>query len=376
MYVRQIYHDFPVHKGDFTVQKFERLGMAISTSLTIEYHNNMSVPVVIKTSMGHSFRKPAAIRIKGPETFDFHITHVFAMEDVVDARGFVNETNFPDTPAEQKDLNNQLANLTPSMQTPPARRLSYTLQVTREQLEQANGVLYVNYLDVVIGLASMGDEIIHPFTREGVVDGLNKHAPKEEGLNQRYYLVDNQRRFGNRYINIWGRVEEVQAIHDPAKEEGLYITVSNRGKVDTRFYPLEEAEKNVGLYPTYKEAELYGQPDVWYKQQAEERTRELKNEQHKLEVDKVNLQREKMEIEKEKDKLERSRKDFDLEMEQQRNRMTQRREEYIQQLDLEARESKQKHERQTAFWKSVSLFISAATTIIGGALLVQKALNK
>lgn len=168
--------------------------------------------------------------------------------------------------------------------------LDYSL--TLEQLRRYGGSVYFHELDCVLSLNSLEEAPPHPFSAEGSSMRLIETSPASSGCSFGYSVdvVDNMGRYGDRYINIGGKIYRIDAVKDPVRRDGIYV-VSNapvEGELGgigpvVKHYPFEGADTQLGLFRTAEEATHLGDA-------SQARKRELAELEHELSIGRKQLQ--------------------------------------------------------------------------------------
>jgi hypothetical protein len=153
--------------------------------------------------------------------------------------------------------------------------LAYT--VTREQFEQYGGSLYIDELDIAL---STSDTALVATTHPESQLGRMLRASQEKinpGFSFRLEINDPYLQFGDRFLNIAGKVYRITASSDTTKPEGVYIRTSGNihevGGSGENFLTFDAAKQECLLFSTSHEAETLGNL-------AEAKKREIEELQH------------------------------------------------------------------------------------------------
>ena len=165
-----------------------------------------------------------------------------------------------------------------------SRDVVFTLN--RPQLEDYGGAAYHEATDIVISLTREG--AMHPGSPQARMLAL-RHELNDDGdplfLNHpriSVAVIDNERVYGDKYVNLNGVVHLVKAVSDARYESGIYVLrdgVANEAGQSssptvTRYRFEEALESDIGLYDSREQALHRGDPE----KVAEQHTVQLKSE--------------------------------------------------------------------------------------------------
>ena len=138
------------------------------------------------------------------------------------------------------------------------REYSLTYTLTTEQINRPNG-FYLDKLDIVLSFAHRNDLPSHPRTHAMVKQLTNNQFIEGDSIQHTVRVVDGSATFGERYVNICGKVLVVHPISDRLYPDGVYITTHKAGRViATERYELEDPDCGVRFYPTMAAARDLG----------------------------------------------------------------------------------------------------------------------
>lgn len=186
-------------------------------------------------------------------------------------------------------------------QTIEPSRYGASVQVTKltnhyfldsKEMMDKGGVLYLQELDVVVSLHGIEHLPRHPASNAdyqlAFEEKMETMTAGSSGLM--VGVIDNEDRFGTRYMNVNGFVCRVTAIRDTLQPSGIYLCVPGnveRGK-EILFYDLAKLDDNecpIRFYATQAEASAHGDvfaeaEKAWEreKQEFERQITTLKNE--------------------------------------------------------------------------------------------------
>lgn len=247
-------------------------------------------------------QEPTALTATNEEGIYFTIEYEFDSGVKIDSRDILDSLEPHVNAKEHKAIVDALNRLEHTPVWNNDRAFSYTLAITREELDKAGGVAYLSDVDIVVGYKEHQEVACHPYSQQGQIDRMNESLDHREGLHQRIIVVDSAAMFGPRWVNTGQGIYEVQPIQDGTRQDGVYVTsYSGRHKEPkTEFYTHDEAEDALGLYISRAQAEAYGSPEKRWKSELQERERALQEE-------KVNFTEAKQRYDREKSELERER---------------------------------------------------------------------
>lgn len=138
-------------------------------------------------------------------------------------------------------------------------------RISLDTLIEGGGTVYVPALDVVVSVHSNRAVILHPYSDEGVREQMRVIDIDDASFRYAMYIVDNHRTYGDRYVNLNGKIFRVPCVFRPEVADGFYAVhpiPTMVGGVVTEYQvvqlSLKEAEKQYALHRTPEEAETYG----------------------------------------------------------------------------------------------------------------------
>jgi hypothetical protein len=363
---RDIRHLIPSSVSDH-LKEFQGVIRPTSSSYRLEFVSTIAEKTFWRSSTGVTVIEPEA-SASAEEYFYILVEYEFDLGHKFDTRELVSNLPLPKTDSVYKKILERIQQLEHQPHTLGQRKFRYTLGVSRAQIEEAGGAVYLRDLDIIVGFDKYRDDVLHPYSSGGIAKLLSKNFIHDaEGLTQRYLFVDNTGSQGSRWINTWYGVFELKPFANPQIDDGIHITVNCMGKRDpyTEHLTLAEAEEKLGLQKSKSEAECFGRADVVTKAKQAENERELLSLKHQLAVDKLALDRERDELDREKERRkeqikeedarrERERKDHDdmlrrerdaMEVQKERLRQEFQHDEMRYKLDSEARKRQYEFEK-------------------------------
>jgi hypothetical protein len=241
--------------------------------------------------------------------------------------------------------------------------------VTLADLEKAGGSIYIESLDLVLSLNGLADVPYHPHSLHGERQGLMPPSVEsEEHFHYRIEIHDQDGNFGDRFINVGGEVFNIRTNRSGKRRNGVYVigsapVMSANGHMPERchYLQLEDADKKLHLYQSYKEALTLGNPADVYKRELDELAHQnrLEEAENKREEARIKTEQRMRDAE-----FETLRRDFQREREiaaqeqartdtRQRERQAQL-DEFAHSLKLQEQESKIRAMREKELYESRS----------------------
>lgn len=373
------------------------------TCVQYRMHSTMRTPIFWRNALGVVVCEPSSVATTAEEFFYITVEYEFDNGVKIDARELLSELELPDNHVERKGIYDALNTLEREPTWYNQRKFSYTLGISRANLEKVGGVVYLNDVDLVVGLEKHRDVAVHPYSQPGQRQRLSESFIDEEGLTQRYLLIDNSGIYGQRWVNTGYSVFELKPVADPQLRDGVYVTTRNSIHTDpeTVFYEYADAEEALGLYRNRPEAEAFGSPEAKFKAELKQAEQDLAREKMDLQRNKQEVDREQHELEterkrqddhykeedarrkREQDQLESDIKRHKEDMERQRDRLKMERDRieferqtYSERQKFEYETASRDRKDQTDQWKSTveigKLFISVVGVGLGLAALIVK----
>ncbi len=278
-------------------------GRQLRSSFRLEFTNTMRVPIFWRNALGIVVCEPGSTSTTMGEYFYIRIEYEFDPGVKIDARELLDELELPSNHAELDGIVKALETLEKNPHWYQQRKFSYQLGISREDLENAGGVAYLNDVDLVVGFEQHRDAALHPFSPPGQRQRLSDVLDPQQGMQQRIVLIDNSGIIGPRWVNTGYGTYEIAPIADPQLRDGVYVSVNHAraNQPTTTHYSIDEAEKALGLYRNRAEADAFGSPEERFKV-------EMKEIEQQIARDKVELGRQKQEVEREKHNMETERR--------------------------------------------------------------------
>jgi hypothetical protein len=264
---------------------------------TVSYYNHLNDDVTIVGRDGLPFKVPPTRR--RDNTFQVRVTYSIDSSITVDPNS-VFYHHGSDT-AEGRALKSAIAAIEENP-THGKKTFSLDYTVSRDDIVRNGGILYLAELDLVINVTKEDWKTLHPYsdaaTRYQLIEA-ETNVNNTERFGYSMYLVSNDGRYKDKYINIGGFVYRVPSTKNKSLRDGVYLC--STGPVDNDatmpmplavHYTFEDAQEKLKLYDSAEEADKLGD-------QLAEREREIKELQVKYRELEHELKIERMEFEQE-----------------------------------------------------------------------------
>lgn len=201
----------------------------------------------------------------------------------------------------------------------PTFHENYMYLKTEENIQLADldlhrGEIYDHEHDVVVSVFKGKDAGPHPYSAEGRALTQLNHVEKlgdSKAFCELIQIVDNEGKFGDRFINRNKMVYRIEATQDFTRDNGVWV-IRNKPFENTRLpsqmgwrrYTFEEADSLLELYKTYAEALHCGDAEHKRKEAMLAAESELARERYELNEQKLRHQREQQNWEAEQLRLQ------------------------------------------------------------------------
>lgn len=283
----------PALFGDVEIARLEPGDPTIGYSpieYRVSYINNLPIPLVVEWRSGFKFTLPAQPCMTSNRLIvrvEIYIHHSVKV-DIQRILSMVDENSSPELKVMREAFVHQVQN-----NRYGGARLVLDYPLTLQQLQDYGGTVYYSELDCLFSLCSFDEAPPHPYGVHGRQQSLIEVSASEVlgcGFGYSVDVVDTCGKYGDRYINIGGKIYRIPAVKDPTRRDGIYV-VSNapvQGEYGVmtplvNHYPFEGAETTLGLYRTAEEAEQLGDASA-------ARKKELAQLEHQLILQRTELQ--------------------------------------------------------------------------------------
>lgn len=205
--------------------------------------------------------------------------------------------------------------------------------IVPEELIEKNGSVYVNNRDLGISFDDVENTPNHPFDDlEASKEAVDKALSGQTGTGLLYEIIDNEKKYGDRYAIFGKRVVKIKATQNPLKGDGVYVYSTymdeNKKDITSVSFSLEDADEKLGLYKTEREAITGGDISTSNK-------KELEELQHRNSVLTIDNNKKKMEYEQNLLKLKETHANKELEYKEQISNIERQDAELKRQMQLE-----------------------------------------
>lgn len=330
----------------------------------VQYINHLSSDVTVVGRNGVPFTLPPTGRRH--DEFLIRITYRIDPSVKVDQANQFNR--YANDNAEGRALREAIA-LLESGKLPTVmgkREFSLEYRVTRNEIVENGGVLYLADLDLVVSAVRDPSVAIHPYSsassRYRLIES-EVNVNNTESFGYAMYLVSNDGAVKDKFVNIGGEVYRVPSVKNQSLRDGVYICSSGPVTNDVRFpmpreihYTFEKAKQELRLYETVEEASALGDALAARELELEEVKLAYKELEHKHKQEKLAFEAE----------YETRKKQLEMEnMERQRSMQ-------VVEHDRQMRQMREKdiYESRSTARKDSSEAIKFIPVAIGGALAI------
>lgn len=243
----------------------------------ISYKNGLPYPVTLIMRNGLALTIPPLTgNLREHSDFIVYVRYKFARNVKIDVHRILDDVRNEDAAdlvALRNAINDAKSNFTANSNE---CLIQYT--ITRHELEKNGGSIYVDILDCCLTHEKLDapKATLHPFSREGTAY-RKAHENSDSSFHYKLEINDPNDLYGDRFVNLLGRVYRVKAKSDTTKPEGIYIhsTKDVNGEGGDSFLTFESADAELMLFQTAAEAKTFGNLDEVRKREYEQ----LKHEQ-------------------------------------------------------------------------------------------------
>jgi hypothetical protein len=261
------------------------------------------------------------------------------------------------------------------------RELRCTVEYTftENELSANGGMFYHDELDTMFKFGDEPFPTAHPHSAEGRQQAVLESAETvrdEHGFVFWVEIIDNLGKYGERFVSICNQIYKIVPRRDKNRQDGLYIVSSkpSNGRVNSteifeRKYPLDNIDKELGIYATYELAQTHG--DV-----AGVRKREWQDREHEFAREKQEWAQEKLRLEREAEERKRHISDIEQERAAAKLQMNELRDRQEHLAKMQELQMKEKFETRSAERKDASEFIKFLPSIlaaVGTIVMIWKA---
>lgn len=360
------------------------------SSVTMTFHNSFCRPVFWRTANGVLHIESAAFQVTGEEAFYITLQYEFEPGGKIDTRGLLNDLDLPEKHVERPKIYEALEALNHRARWHTHRQFHYTLKITKEAIDDAGGVVYINDVDLVIGYQAHADTLAHPYSRTGQRERVSQWVPQQDGFSQTVLLVDNSGVTGPLWFNNGFGTYELRPVVTNELRDGVYV--ANRdgatGNPTSEYYTFEEAKDVLGLYLSRSEAEAFGSPKEQHKHSIQQRELEvqtmkqnLKEKEAEAALAKQAALQEKEALDEERRKREerirdedlrrqRDREEHEYRMQRERDDLEHLKTQLKQQQEMERDRMKFEYERQSQTRKTTQETLKGVFDVLKNVLAI------
>ncbi len=232
-------------------------------------------------------------------------------------------------------------------------------------LDDYGGSIYFKEIDTVIALGDRGECPDHPFSYEAEMLGTSVAMSMEQpkyGLNIDIYINDPRSKYGERYVNVFGKVYCVRTVKLQDRREGIYLSKVVNGKAHNVFFAFDEAEKEISLFRVEDEALTNGHVEIVLKRNLAELEQNNLILKKQLEEIKLSNQIQQQEFDEREMKLDREMKEWQAKKDKED---LDRKIEYDRMKEFYERRSYERKDRSEALKYIPTLIVGLGALFVG-----------
>lgn len=231
----------------------------------LTYINNLIVPVTVEWRSGIKFTLPAEPNMLSKDLIvrvEITLQHTVKLDIQRVLSAIADDVS--------KELKVMKESFQLSAQTARYGSATFILDyhLSLEQLKRYGGSIYYHELDCVFSMLDFENTPPHPYGEAGrqiqLVNDIEAHS-SSVGFIYAIEIVDNAGEYGNRFINIGGKVYPIKTVKDNTRRNGVYV-ITNRpvegqaalSEREVLVYGFDAAEEELCLYRTPEEARNFG----------------------------------------------------------------------------------------------------------------------
>lgn len=334
------------------------------------FHNGLTVPVTVIYRSGTSITIPPSTRFNTMRDFVIRSGWRNTAGVIVDGATVSDEPD--DDWRKESELIRQAILTSSNSRLGYGGALDYV--VSPGDLRNNMGSLYLMQFDIVVTTEQRMDKRpLHPYSQMGLRSFMLANDDAIMGRERLQYgitIVDKQRRYGRRFVNLGGEVFAIQPTTESELADGVYLKTSGSvsnvglpGKPRCIHIPFEQAKEKLGLYASVEEAVTLGNPKALDDRGQRELQAQGRRQEHEMRVRQREREEELEQLRFEQERrealhkgLELQLKDERLMLEHRRNLESLERKDYYEERSLQRKSS-------TEMVKYVPAFIAAISAL-------------
>lgn len=333
-------------------------------SVHYDYSNGLKFPVTVVDRQGMRIELPSSMN---PQTHDFLIK----VRVVVGKNVKINIDDLLNSSSPAAQTIGGVIQNGGVIERFDSKTFVYHYSLNERTLAELGSDAYLTNLDIVVTTLLRNEGAKHPFSDVAIRNKLVEDNHSVNDSNSFGYgikIVDNQQRFGDRFVNISGQVYKVPATIDELKYDGIYVTTSGgvnanvpNPKPTSVRYDLDDegVKENLRLYQTIESAKVHGDELAEWRRRLEEQSHKIREEEQRIKEDRQKRQDEldeyKYQRKIEEDKREEERKEREARLAEEDRLRNKKLAEEEHQRNLEALERKQIYEQQKSMYEHRSM---------------------
>lgn len=300
----------------------------MASSVRFEFVSTMRKKMFWRDSRGVTYVEAPSVSNSTEEGFYITLEYELDSGADIDLRELLASMDLPDKSPIRKELLSRLNQLSQDQHWQPKRSFRVTMGITAKDLDDAGGVVYLRDFDLILGYDHLRDRAMHPFTKPALIQRMQHQLDVDKmGCALKLVFIDNTRKQPPLWFNHGAGAIEVKPEANPQLEDGIYVFYrrSEGEEYQARFYTLEQANKELGLFVTEVEALNFGNPKAVYDRMIRDQEMELATLKHEGQILTQQHAQWKLEMDREREQLKTEREQQAEDLRRQREREDERR---------------------------------------------------
>lgn len=280
---------FSSHIG-ITTKQFRSLPHnAIPIAISYNFRNGFSFPIILVCKNGIKFRIPGDTNYaKVNKDFCVDVSYTINEGVKIDDDSILDVLD-DNSSEDLKIFKAALAENDRFVGTNKHFVISYSVNIN--DFMRADKSMTIEELDIVIAAEDKSRYAVHPQSHAAEIMQATQLSDQLSFFYQ-IAINDPNKHFGERYVNVAGRVFKCLTTHHLTNPPGVYLYSNNamdnqqqNGAVFSEYYTFEEATEKLALYRTVDEAKTLGDPLEGLKRDHAMAVQKLKNDNLELQAE-------------------------------------------------------------------------------------------
>ena len=284
---RELLHQFGSIKTDPKESLRSCGGVSRASSVRFEFVSTMRKKMFWRDSRGVTYVETPSVTTSTEEGFYITLEYELDSGADIDLRELMASMELPANSPIRKELLNRLNQLSQDQHWQPKRQFRVTMGITAKELDDAGGVVYLRDFDLILGYEHLRDRAMHPFTKPALIQRMQHQLDVSKmGNTLKLLFIDNTRKQPPKWFNHGAGAIEIKPEADPQLEDGIYVFYrrAEGDEYQAKFYTLDQAHKELGLYVTEAEALNFGNPKAVHEKLIRDQELELQTLKHEGQV--------------------------------------------------------------------------------------------